>query len=142
MGNTYARVKEGNDIANFQELTEMILEIEKLIFWKKNWKHKKFLQQCVSLTSLEEEEPNKTHERLKIIRKKLINIENEINEICVNVKDDQYDDLHTKIDMEIDLFRAASVDCKTVLVQNQEIMQSTNELLVKLLKLNKKYMKT
>ena len=32
MGNTYARVKEGNDIANFQELTEMILEIEKLIF--------------------------------------------------------------------------------------------------------------
>ena len=96
----------------------------------------------MSLTSLEEEEPNKTHERLKIIRKKLINIENEINEICVNVKDDQYDDLHTKIDMEIDLFRAASVDCKTVLVQNQEIMQSTNELLVKLLKLNKKYMKT
>ena len=32
MANTYQRVKEENDIANFQELTGMILEIEKLMF--------------------------------------------------------------------------------------------------------------
>ena len=32
MASTYSRVKEGNDIANFQELSEMILEVEKLMF--------------------------------------------------------------------------------------------------------------
>ena len=36
MGNTFGRVKETNDIANFLELTGMIIEIEKLMFWKRN----------------------------------------------------------------------------------------------------------
>lgn len=32
MADTYGKVQETNDIANFQELTEMVIEIEKLMF--------------------------------------------------------------------------------------------------------------
>ena len=50
MGDTYSKVQESNDIANYQELTEMIIEIEKLMFWKKAFSHKHYLQQLDFLT--------------------------------------------------------------------------------------------
>lgn len=81
MGTTYERVKEGNDIANFQELTGMILEIEKLMFWKKNLKKQFFLQQCIPALDLEAEESNKVNDRLKGMKKQLVTIETDLNQI-------------------------------------------------------------
>jgi hypothetical protein len=46
MGDTYFKVQESNDIANFQELNEMIIEIEKLMFWKKEQTQNNF---CIKL---------------------------------------------------------------------------------------------
>ena len=35
MGDTYDRVQEGIQVADYLELTEMIIECEELMFWKR-----------------------------------------------------------------------------------------------------------
>lgn len=87
MGTTYERVKEGNDIANFQELTGMILEIEKLMFWKKKMKKQYFLQQCIPALELEAEEQDKKSERLKGMRIKMNGIEADLQEISMELEE-------------------------------------------------------
>jgi hypothetical protein len=46
MCDTYAKVQDSNDIANYQELTEMIIETEKLMFWKRDVKRQYYIHQC------------------------------------------------------------------------------------------------
>ena len=43
MSDTYSKVQETNDIANYQELTEMIIEVEKLMFWKRAFTQKFYI---------------------------------------------------------------------------------------------------
>ena len=128
MGTTYERVKETSDVANFQALTEMIIEIEKLMFWKKSWTRQHFIQQCVSLTSLESEVPDKINDRLKIMKKHILSIETTVNEIFDEVKQEHFEE----INREIVSIRDSSLECKTLLLSNQEAMQSSNDLLAKL----------
>ena len=85
MGDTYAKVQESNDIANFQELTEMIIEIEKLMFWKKKLTHKHFLHQCDFL-SREEAGNDKIIEKIKFIKMQLSGVEKSMNDIKQKVK--------------------------------------------------------
>lgn len=73
MGDTYSKVQESNDIANFQELTEMIIEIEKLMFWKKGVNSKQFLHQCDFLTG-NDEESDKILTKIKSMKVKTHNI--------------------------------------------------------------------
>lgn len=128
MGNTYGRVKESNDIANFQELTEMILEIEKLMVWKKNSKLKHFLQQCLSATSLEDDEPDKINLRLKSIRTRVNNVESDLNNICEEFCSEWFDDMNAKI---LDL-KSGSSACNDLIKSNKQIIESSAQIIIKL----------
>ena len=81
MGDTYGEVQENSVIANFQELTEMIIEIEKLMFWKKRLTHKHFLQQC-DFISHEDSGNLKSLEKMKALKQQLMNIEKR----CYDIK--------------------------------------------------------
>ena len=81
MGDTYGEVQENSVIANFQELTEMIIEIEKLMFWKKRLDHKHFLQQC-DFISHEDSGNLKSLEKMKALKQQLMNIEKR----CYDIK--------------------------------------------------------
>ena len=128
MANTYSRVKEGNDIANFQELTEMILEVEKLMFWKRGKKQQYYLQQCVPLTSVEDNEGDKAIERLKNMRGHVLKIEKGVHYINSAVDKEKFIDLRSKLDA----INNREVTYKELFVKNQEIIKSTHGLLVKL----------
>jgi hypothetical protein len=81
MGDTYGEVQENSVIANFQELTEMIIEIEKLMFWKKRLTHKHFLQQC-DFISHEDSGSLKSLEKMKVLKGLLMGIEKR----CYDIK--------------------------------------------------------
>ncbi|CAG9333027.1 unnamed protein product [Blepharisma stoltei] len=70
MGDTFQRVKENWEIADAKEMIYMMLEVETLLFWKRNKGKKEFLQTCSSVENLEEKE--------EIVNKKLINLDKEI----------------------------------------------------------------
>ncbi|OMJ72886.1 hypothetical protein SteCoe_28578 [Stentor coeruleus] len=86
MGDTYGKVQESNDIANFQELTEMVIEIEKLMFWKKRLEHKHYLQQC-DFKGHDEAGTDKITEKLKLLKAQITSVEGSMNEIKELVKE-------------------------------------------------------
>lgn len=86
MGDTYGKVQESNDIANFQELTEMVIEIEKLMFWKKRLEHKHYLQQC-DFKGHDEAGTDKITEKLKLLKSQITSVEGSMNEIKELVKE-------------------------------------------------------
>ena len=81
MGDTYGVVQESSIIANFQELTEMIIEIEKLMFWKKRLNHKHFLQQCDFVTH-DEGGSEKNLEKMRGLKMQLMHVEKR----CYDIK--------------------------------------------------------
>lgn len=46
MGDTYDRVQSGQEVADAKEISEMIIEAEAIMFWKRSTVHKKYLQMC------------------------------------------------------------------------------------------------
>ena len=130
MANTYKRVKDGNDIANYQELTEMILEIEKLMFWKRHKNNLKYLQLCVSLTSVDSNEGIKALERLKVMRKHVLKIEKALHVVSSEINQDKF--LNLKCHVDYLLLQENSI--KEAISQNEETLNNTNELLIKLSK--------
>lgn len=128
MANTYSRVKEGNDIANFQELAEMILEVEKLMLWKRANTQQYYLQQCISLTSVEENEGDKSLERLKALRSLVLKIERGAHYISSSINTDKLRQLKVNIESINNRERTY----KDLFTKNQEILKSTNDLLLKL----------
>jgi len=86
MGDTYAKVQESNDIANYQELTEMIIEIEKLMFWKKRITNKHFLQQCDFLTR-EEFNNDRALEKVKALKLQIGTMEKNMNAVKEKIRE-------------------------------------------------------
>ena len=46
MGDTYGRVKEEKEIADLKELTQMVIEGEYLMFWKRKHGKRTYMQIC------------------------------------------------------------------------------------------------
>lgn len=46
MGDTYDRVQSGQEVADAKEISEMIIEAEAILFWKRSTVQKKYLQMC------------------------------------------------------------------------------------------------
>lgn len=128
MSNTYSRVKEGNDIANFQELTEMILEIEKLMFWKRKNFQQFYLQQCVSLYTVEDDEGDKALERLKAMRKHVGKIEKTVHYINAEISSEKFLELHDNLNA----IKVRDNEYKELIGQNKRTLDETNELMIKL----------
>lgn len=128
MANTYKRVKEGNDIANFQELTEMILEVEKLMFWKRGNKQQYYIQQCVSLTSVEDNEGDKALERLKTMRDQIQKIEKSVHYVSSNIQEKPLIELKSNLK----IINSRENTYKEILVKNKKLLKSCNGLMRKL----------
>ena len=80
MGDTFARVQEGIEVADRKELTEMILEVEYLMFWKRNSNNKEYLHLCEE--DLRLDGGSKTLEsRIKELKSRLSSIDSSIQEV-------------------------------------------------------------
>jgi hypothetical protein len=77
MCDTYAKVQDSNDIANYQELTEMIIETEKLMFWKRDVKRQYYIHQCEYLKG-NDQTNDKTLEKIKNMKKQMGQIQKEL----------------------------------------------------------------
>jgi WD40 repeat protein len=124
MGDTYGKVQETNDIANFQELTEMIMEIEKLMFWKKGITKQHYMQQCDFLRG-NEQEKDKVNERIKALRTQLNSVERTVSHIKNNIRKSKIDHLYSAIQ---EMAREKE-EMQNVILQNQEMMENTRLLL-------------
>jgi hypothetical protein len=68
MSDTASAVAEIDDIYGLREQAEMIIDIEKVMFWKKEINHKHFLHKC-DFFQVDDYETDKTKEKIKIIKK-------------------------------------------------------------------------
>ena len=82
----------------------------------------------MSLSEIEQEEPNKILDRLKIVKKHLIKIEKDVNEISGEVTKETFDGINNGIS---DL-RGFNINCKETLSNNQMIIKASSDLILKL----------
>ena len=83
MSDTAAAGAEIDDICGRRELTEMILDVEKIMFWKKGISHKHYLQKC-DFVNAEDEEVDKTMEKIKFIKKQVVSMNGMVKEMQKN----------------------------------------------------------
>lgn len=121
MGDTYGKVKDSNDIANFQELTEMIIEIEKLMFWKKDSCEKHYLHQCDYLTGTDENS-DKIMEKIKVLKTQVGNIESTLKYVKNRVMKTNISEMETNLQM-------IKKDQEEMMVEFKEILDRNNKLL-------------
>lgn len=131
MGDTYSKVKDTNDIANFQELTEMIIEIEKLMFWKKSTTIKYFLHQC-SFLSGNETSSDKIFDKIKGFKAQLANIEKTIVYIKDRIVKNDIKNLETEVS-------AIKRDQEDMGAEFNSILDKNNKVLEDLLYDSNKY---
>jgi hypothetical protein len=124
MGDTYGKVQETNDIANFQELTEMIIEIEKLMFWKKGNSQQFYMQSCDYLKG-NETEKDKVNERIKALRTQLLGIENTVTNLKSKVKASKVKLLYETIDALV----KEREELQMVIIRNQETIERSNQIM-------------
>jgi hypothetical protein len=105
----------------------MIMEIEKLMFWKKKIKKQFFLQQCIPALELEAEESDKKSERLKSMRVKLVNIEADLNEIQMELESQPLEDVDSV------LSKCKSGEVLAGIIRNDELLGKSQEILEKIL---------
>lgn len=73
MSDTAAAGAEVDDICSLRELTEMILDVEKIMFWRKGISHKHYLQKC-DFVVVEGEDTDKVMAKIRFIKKQVISI--------------------------------------------------------------------
>ena len=112
MSDTYSKVQETNDIANYQELTEMIIEVEKLMFWKRVFTQKFYIQQCDFLKGKEQSEDK--------IRNKIRSIKS------------QLDLIHQDVRLCLDEIRENNRITQSIALQNEILIANTNITVQKL----------
>lgn len=127
MGDTYGKVQETNDIANFQELTEMVIEIEKLMFWKKGSNQQFYMHQCDFLRG-NESERDKVNERIKAMKSQLMGIENAV----VNLKNKLKGSKVKKLYEVIEAMTKEKEEMQMVIVKNQETIERTNRIMAQI----------
>lgn len=70
LGDTYSRVQENSVIADMKELLEMIIEVEQLLYWRKNIGSQRYFQMLLSKES-EEEIEDPLDAKLKALGRKV-----------------------------------------------------------------------
>lgn len=129
MGDTYGKVQETNDIANYQELTEMVIEIEKLMFWKKNNTQKYYMQQCDYLKG-NEQERDKVNERIKTLKSQLQTIEGSIKSFKQKIKDSRIQALYETIQT----MSKEKEEMQKIIAENQETIEKTRIIMEEIYK--------
>ena len=71
LGATYDYVKEKSDIAEYQELGEIVVEVEQVMFWRRSKNFPKYFQMCIEKEKAESEaetDVEKLERRVKYIK--------------------------------------------------------------------------
>lgn len=71
LGATYDYVKEKSDIAEYQELAEIVMEVEQVMFWRRNRNFPKYFQMCIEKDQAESDtttDIEKLERRVKYIK--------------------------------------------------------------------------
>lgn len=80
MSDTAAAVDDIDDICGLKELAEMIIDIEKVMIWKKDLTHKHYLHKC-DFVQPDDSEIDETMEKVKIIKKQVVRMKNTVKSI-------------------------------------------------------------
>ena len=80
MSDTAAAVAEIDDICGLREMAEMIIDIEKVMFWKKELTHKHFLHK-LDFIQTDTSESDKKMEKIKFIKKQVITMKRTVKDI-------------------------------------------------------------
>ena len=83
MSDTASFVAEIDDIYGLKELAEMIIDAEKMLFWKKLYRDKHYLHKC-NFVQDDDLSMNKTEKRIKVIKRQAKEIEKTIRTIKKN----------------------------------------------------------
>ncbi|OMJ78802.1 hypothetical protein SteCoe_21330 [Stentor coeruleus] len=96
MSDTATAVDLIDDICGLRELTEMIVDLEKVMFWKKHLTHKHYLHKC-DFVQVGESGADKTMEKIKTIKKQVITVQNSIKKITLASEKIIKADIETKL---------------------------------------------
>ena len=96
MSDTASAVAEIDDIYGLREQAEMIIDIEKVMFWKKEINHKHFLHKC-DFFQVDDYETDKTKEKIKIIKKQVKSMDKTIQDIKKTVSKLSVDAIHSNL---------------------------------------------
>ena len=79
LSDTAAKVSADNYVANLQELTRMIIEVEKVMFWKKNKSGKHFLHLCNFIE--DDPQTDKILDKCKFIKTKMDSMQRNLDTV-------------------------------------------------------------
>ena len=86
MGDTYDRVKERQNVADIQELLNMILETESYLIWKKQATDKSYLQLCFGSDEQSRENSQDWQGKIKAISSQVKNVQTSIETLNLNLE--------------------------------------------------------
>lgn len=115
IGDTFDRVQESLEIADFKALAEMILEVETLLFWRRDFKDTTYLQICEEETIKGEEDWTGKVRALKVLIKLLQDGQNKAAQISA--------DDHKSLKQQVEKTRRAIDDRKKTIFHSLEIMK-------------------
>lgn len=75
MGDTYDRVQTGMEVADAKELTQLIIEIESIMFWKRKNCEAKYLHYCYPKEITQQENAKRWSGKIMLLRKAIKDIE-------------------------------------------------------------------
>jgi len=123
MSDTAAAVAEIDDICGLREMTEMIIDIEKSMFWKKALTHKHFLHKCdfvqadISETDEKAEEIKIIKRQVSVMRKTIKNIKRTADQLALNGIQDNVNSLKVEQD-QIKLQMSSNFDSSNELISS------------------------
>ena len=80
VGQLYVYVDTVDDILGYRELAQMIIEVEKVMFWKKHLKHKHFLHK-LDYFAVSDEEVDKKAIKIALIKKQVVRNYDEVKRL-------------------------------------------------------------
>lgn len=128
MSDTATLVDEIDDICGRRELTEMIIDIEKVMFWKKHLQHKHYLHK-LDYFQVNDEETDKTMAKIRFIKRQVKIMDRSIKSIkqtTSNIMKTQFEDNLKVITQKQDEIRD---EVKELFDHNDELLHGISERL-------------
>ena len=129
LSDTAAKVAADNYVANLQELTRMIIEIERVMFWKKDVTAKHSLQLCCFVE--DDPQPDKILERCKFIKKKMDKLQNILDGVNDQMSSVNVAQIETSVKHMVNEQQAIKEEMNYNFQKNNEMLKMIEESMVK-----------
>jgi WD40 repeat protein len=127
LSDTAANVSKDNYVANLQELTRMIIEVEKVMFWKKDVQKKHFLHLCNFIE--DGPQPDKIIERCKFIKYKMDKMQKTLDLVNHQIKGICSSSVENRIKYMVEEQDGFREEVNLVLKRNNRILEKIGERL-------------